>query len=203
MNYSGKGLKPLVGGVDMTDSIPRLEPHRTKKFSPITIVLTLGVLIIIAVIGIQLVQRNATQPDSGSAPDFTIPLYRNGGDFNLSDQRGKIVVVNFWGSWCPPCRKEAPFLEAVHQRYGEQGVVVVGVNFRDTEDAALEFLDEYNITYLNGFDVGEQVTASYNVARAPETFVIDQDGNIQKYLFGEVDATRLVPVLEELLGQET
>jgi cytochrome c biogenesis protein CcmG, thiol:disulfide interchange protein DsbE len=187
----------------MTDNIPGLEPHQTKKFSPITIVLMLGVLIVIAVIGIQLVQRNATQPDSGSAPDFTIPLYGNGGDFNLSEQRGKIVVVNFWGSWCPPCRKEAPFLEAIHQRYSEQGVVVVGVNFRDTEDAALEFLDEYNITYLNGFDVGEQVTANYNVARAPETFVIDQDGNIHKYIFGEVDATRLVPVLEELLGQET
>lgn len=190
----------------MDINIPGLETEQpvTPKRSgltPGTIVLMLGIIVVVAVIGIQLARRNATQPTSGVAPDFTMPLYQYGGDFDLSDQRGKIVVVNFWGSWCLPCREEAPFLESVHQRYADEGVVVVGVNFRDTEGAALDFLDEFNITYPNGIDLGERITSEYNVTGAPETFVIDRNGEIHHFFWGEVEATNLVPVLNELLAQ--
>jgi cytochrome c biogenesis protein CcmG, thiol:disulfide interchange protein DsbE len=188
----------------MDMNIPGLEteeptPPQRKGLTPGTIVLMLGIIVVVAVIGIQLARRNAMQPTSGIAPNFSMPLYGDGGDFNLSDQRGSIVVLNFWGSWCVPCREEAPFLESVHQRYADEGVVVVGVNFRDTESAALDFLDEFDITYPNGIDIGEHITSEYNVTGAPETFVIDRNGEIHQFFWGEVDETDLVPVLDELL----
>jgi cytochrome c biogenesis protein CcmG, thiol:disulfide interchange protein DsbE len=181
--------------IEPSQSIPR-----KRGLTPGSIVLLLGVLAVIVVIGVQLVRRNSTQPTSGPAPDFTMPLYRESANFRLSEQRGKIVVVNFWGSWCGPCREEAPELEAIAQRYADQGVVVVGVNFRDTEDAALAFLDEFNITYPNGIDLGERITTEYHVTGAPETFVIDHNGDVQEFFWGQVSAETLSPVLDELLA---
>lgn len=177
------------------------QPVTTSRrgFSPGSIVLLIGILAVVVVIGVQLARRNATQPTSGPAPDFTMPLYGEGREFRLSDQRGKIVIVNFWGSWCAPCREEAPELQAVAQRYADQGVIVVGVNFRDTEGSALAFLDEFDLTYPNGIDLGERITEIYNVTGAPETFVIDRNGDVHQFYWGEVTEGMLAPLLDEML----
>lgn len=86
-------------------------------------------------------------------PDFNIRLY-NGETFTLSEHRGQVVVVNFWASWCPPCRSEAPTLEAVWQTYRERGLVLVGVNVWDSEAAALKFVREFGLTFPTGPDPG-------------------------------------------------
>jgi cytochrome c biogenesis protein CcmG/thiol:disulfide interchange protein DsbE len=185
-----------VQQIDPTSYTPR------KGLSPGSIVLLLGILAVILVIGVQLARRNSGPPTSGPAPDFTMPLY-GGGEFTLSGQRGNILVVNFWGSWCAPCREEAPELQALAQRYADQGVIVVGVNFRDTESAALAFLNEFDITYPNGIDLGERITNRYYVTGAPETFVIDQNGNVQAFFWGQVSEDSLSPVLDALLAGDS
>jgi cytochrome c biogenesis protein CcmG/thiol:disulfide interchange protein DsbE len=184
--------------------IPGLEPEAFKParrgLTPGSIVLLIGVFAVIVVVGVQLARRNTTQPFSGPAIEFSMPLY-GGGTFTLSEQHGKIVVLNFWGSWCIECRDEAPQLQAISEKYADQGVLIVGVNFRDTDRGALEFIDKYHMTYLNGIDIGERITTDYHVTGAPETFVIDQDGNIQKFFWGQVTGQQLSEVLDQLLAK--
>jgi len=111
------------------------------------------------------------------APDFSLTLF-DGRTVRLSDFRGKVVFLNFWASWCPPCRVEAPLLEQSWQRYKGQGVVFLGVDIQDTEEAARRFIQEFGITYMNGRDPKNRIAIDYGVYGIPETFFIDRDGQI-------------------------
>ncbi len=111
------------------------------------------------------------------APDFSLTLF-DGRTIRLSDFRGKVVFLNFWASWCPPCRAEARLLEQSWQRYKDQGVVFLGVDMQDTEEAARRFIQEFGITYLNGRDPKNRIAIDYGVYGIPETFFIDKEGRI-------------------------
>jgi cytochrome c biogenesis protein CcmG/thiol:disulfide interchange protein DsbE len=192
----------------MTLPIPGLEIDPPKPvqrgLSPGSMVLLVAVFAVIFVVGVQLARRSTTQPFSGPAPDFSMPLYNgNGATFTLSEQRGNIVILNFWGSWCTECRTEMPDLQAISEKYATENVIVVGVNFRDVEREALKFLDEYQVTYLNGIDLGERITTDYNVTGAPETFVIDRAGNIHQFFWGQVTETQLSELLDGLIETES
>lgn len=192
-----------IPGLDQEIALETNLPKRKNGgLSLSTLVLLAGLLAMVIVVGAQLARRTQTQPYAGAAPDFTLTLYGSGDEFTLSEQKGKIVVVNFWGSWCPPCRDEAPDFQAIHEQYADQGVVLVGVNYRDVESRALSFIDEYGITYLNGLDVGERITTRYNIAAAPETFIIDRNGEIFEFYLGPVNYAELAGTLDRALAQE-
>lgn len=175
--------------------------HNHPRRVPIVllIVLLIGV---VTVIGSQVFRRDTTPPRSGPAPEFTMPLY-GGDEFVLADQRGSIVVLNFWGSWCAPCRDEAAELQAIHERYAERGVRLIGVNFRDVEARALAFIDEFRLTYPNGIDLEERISTDYYVGGAPETFIIDRDGSIHDFFLGQVTYAQLSASLDRLLAGDT
>jgi len=94
------------------------------------------------------------------APAFTLGLF-DGSTIRLEDFKGKIVFLNFWASWCPPCRAEARVLEEAWRKYKDDGVVFLGINTQDTEEAARKFLEEYSITYPNGQDPGGRIAIDY------------------------------------------
>ncbi|MAS32606.1 MAG: thiol:disulfide interchange protein [Anaerolineaceae bacterium] len=188
----------------MTDAnIPLLNEEqpvpRRGGLGPGSIVLLVGILAVVAVFGWALVQRNQTQPTAGPAPDFELTTY-DGQDIRLSDLRGKVVVVNFWASWCGPCRLEAPDLQRIHERYQGQGVEVIGVAYTDTDTNALAFMDEFGMTYANGPDRGTIISDRYNIQGVPETFVVDQDGNIAKFIFAPTNEADLSAIIDDLLG---
>src|SRR5947208_1433715 len=111
------------------------------------------------------------------APSFTLTLF-DGKVVRLADFRGKAVLVNFWASWCVPCRAEARALESAWQKYKDRGVVFLGVNIQDKEEDARAFMKEFGITYLNGRDASGKIVVDYGVWGIPETFFVDAQGRI-------------------------
>jgi len=133
------------------------------------------------------------------APDFTISLLQ-GGELSLRELRGKFVVMNFWASWCyPACWNEAPRLEAAWQRYKDQGVVLVGIVYQDTEGNARDFIAKHGKTYPNGMDVRSRIAIEYGVYGVPETFFIDREGKIAHKHMGEISTEALTAQIEALL----
>lgn len=161
-------------------------PSLRGLFSWGSLALMAGVLALALVLGLQLSRRNMGRPTSGPAPDFALALF-DGTDFQLSDFRGQVVLVNFWASWCPPCRDEAPDLQALYEDYRSLGFTVLGVNMLESSRRkALDFIDEFGIRYPNGEDVGEKVTNLYRVEAPPESFLIDSRGQVRRFFIGKI-----------------
>jgi cytochrome c biogenesis protein CcmG/thiol:disulfide interchange protein DsbE len=164
-----------------------------------------GWIITAAAIGFLLIlgyglRSQFVSPIGAPAPDFTLSLF-DGGELSLADRRGLVVVVNFWASWCSPCRDEAPALERVWREYEDKGVVFVGVNVNDITAKATAFIEEFNITYPNGPDPYDRISRAYHTTGVPETFLIAKDGRLAKWYRGPITEAGLRAVLEELLQQ--
>ena len=112
------------------------------------------------------------------APDFT--LKSNGGDnLRLSEHRGEVILLNFWASWCGPCRQEMPHLDALQKKYESLGVNVIGVSVDKEPGKADQLLKEIPVAFPVLYDTESQVSAAYNVAAMPTTVLIDRDGNMR------------------------
>ena len=109
------------------------------------------------------------------APDFVLKTF-DGKDISLSDQKGKTILLNFWASWCMPCRQEAPALEDSWQRYINEDVVFIGVNVWDEPSNAENYISQFGGGYVNAFDPNEEIQVDYGVGGVPETFFIDSSG---------------------------
>jgi cytochrome c biogenesis protein CcmG, thiol:disulfide interchange protein DsbE len=154
----------------------------------------IAVLVPIAVLahGLRANPRSVPSPLVGqAAPDFGLRRLDRGDHLRLATLRGQVVVVNFWASWCVPCREETAALEAVWRAYREAGVVVIGVNVEDQESAAKAFPDATRPTYPNVTDPTGGTSIAYGIYGVPETFVIDRDGTIRGKVVGAVTADAL------------
>lgn len=111
------------------------------------------------------------------APDFVLK-YPDGRRTRLSDLEGQAVVMNFWASWCAPCREEMPAFADAHRRYQSQGVVILGINAQETAEQAQRFLDQMEVPYTVALDTRGEVMQAYNVRGLPTTVFIDRQGRI-------------------------
>ncbi len=135
------------------------------------------------------------------AQDFRTPA-PGGGTVMFSDHHGKVIVLNFWATWCPPCRDEMPALERVYRRFRDRGLVVLAVSLdADGETSVPGFLKERDFTFPVALDPGMRVAGQYGVRALPATFLIDRKGRIIARAFGarEWDGPDANTVLEELL----
>ncbi len=179
------------------------ERRKLKAGWIVTFVLVAALL---GFLGWGLYKSNTGPRSSGMAPDFTIQSYTGqnmtGQTLTLSQLRGQVVVVNFWASWCPPCREEAAYLEQTWEKYQGKGVVFLGVDWVDTPANAQAYLKEFGITYPNGPDIGTKAAQAYRIQGVPETYFVDRHGVLQGVHIGPLKSPELDQKIDELLAQK-
>ncbi len=140
--------------------------------------------------------------DAGDpAPDFELETL-DGERIRLADLRGRPVVVNFWASWCNPCRREFPLLAEALAEHEDDNLAIVGVTFRDIESDSRDFVDEMDATWPQGVDDDGAVARAFGVRTIPMTFFVDADGTIRGRLFGFSSEDALDEPLERILPPE-
>lgn len=112
------------------------------------------------------------------APQFTLPK-RGGGHLSLAQLKGKVVLINFWASWCDPCRREMPLLESLYKRYSKLGFTLIGVNVDPNREAADRWLKQAPVTFPILYDTRSKVSNLYQVSGMPSTVIIDRKGTVR------------------------
>lgn len=171
------------------------------------VVVALGA-VLLASIGVGLL-RMAPAPRRGvevgdRAPDYSAPLL-SGGETSLSEQQGKVVLVNIWATWCGPCRVEMPPIQQVYERYRDEGFSVLAVSVDagpGHREKVRAFVEEYGLDFPVLLDPEGRVTRVFQTVGVPETFVLDREGRIVKRLIGATDwnSSAHQALIEELLG---
>lgn len=151
-----------------------------------------GLLVLAALAGFYALHRRPVSTGSFSAqriaPDFTLPQL-SGQQLTLSDYRGKVVLLDFWATWCEPCRVETPFLVDLQNKYRDQGLQIIGVSMDDTPDPVHGFYQQFKMNYpvvMGNAKIGEEYGG---VLGLPIAFLIDREGRIQKKHMGATDAS--------------
>jgi cytochrome c biogenesis protein CcmG/thiol:disulfide interchange protein DsbE len=132
--------------------------------------------------------RAVERGERPAAPEFALERLDQEGELALSSLRGKAVVLNFWASWCIPCKEEAPFLEDVWQESREDGLVVVGLDAKDFRRDARDFVRRYDLTFPIVYDGPGKTLGGWGVTGFPETFVIDREGRVVETFVGAVNS---------------
>jgi peroxiredoxin len=168
------------------------------KRSPLAVALLLFALG--AVAGLQYLQRTAR--GGYEAPDFTLPDLQ-GNAYRLSEVRGKVVFLNLWATWCPPCRMEMPSMEALYRRLRQRGFVMLAVAEDEGGKAAVEpFVRELGLTFPVLLDPEATLAPRYGATGYPETFIINRNGQVVNHTIGpaEWDSEQMVAYFEQLLA---
>lgn len=144
-----------------------------KSLVPVTLILATAILVLFGVSS-----TNAREL-RGAAPNFSLKTLNAPKINSLKDFKGKVVLLNFWATWCKPCRDELPHLEAIHKKYEKLGFSVVGVNIDEEVDLASDLVRKTNITFPSFSDPKSQVSDLYKIEAMPSTIMIDRKGNMR------------------------
>jgi cytochrome c biogenesis protein CcmG/thiol:disulfide interchange protein DsbE len=161
----------------------------------------------VVLVGAALGMRFGTDPSvvdspmiGRSVPALTLPYLERSGSLSLGTADAEVLVVNFWASWCVPCRNEHDDLLAAASRYADDGVQFLGIVFQDQPDQAIAFLDELGRGYDHVTDPSSRAAIEFGVFGVPETYVIDGDGIIRAKIVGESDIGLLSATVEDVLA---
>ena len=136
------------------------------------------VRLLISALASLLLVAGASADSAEPAPDFTLKS-TTGDNLRLSEYRGQVVMLNFWASWCGPCRQEMPLLDELHQRYSKAGFTILGVNVENNPEAAQRALQEIPVTFPILFDNDGTVSKLYDISAMPTTYLLDRDGKVR------------------------
>jgi cytochrome c biogenesis protein CcmG/thiol:disulfide interchange protein DsbE len=189
----------------------RPRPRRRGWLLILAGVLTVGLVagVLVAVLGNGSDSSGTTRPGSVSgaggevgspAPSFQLPALDGHGDERLADYRGRPVIVNFWASWCNPCRKEFPLLKQALRDHRAQHLAVIGVTYQDIPSDSRTFVKQKQATWPQGVDDGGAVASAFGVRAIPQSFFVRADGTIAARVFGFTSESALAGPLAQLLG---
>ena len=134
-------------------------------------------------------------------PAFTFTSF-SGETMHTEDLNGKVVVINFWASWCKTCEQEAIELERAYQLYADKGVVFLGVDYVDTEPEALAYLDRFGITYPNGPDLRTEISQAFRIRAVPETYIVGRDGRLASVKIGPyLSLQEITTAIDQVLSE--
>jgi len=192
----------------MTEETSPPQRRGVPLWAQIAIWVGLLVLLVIVGLGLRRAQQGTVQPGD-QIPGFALNLYSdyeyNGqAEINLSDFRGKVVVLNFWASWCKPCEQEAAELQEAWELYDEPAgqVIFLGVDYVDTEPEARVYLKKYGITFPNGPDFGTKISQMFRIQGVPETYFIDRTGTLRYVQVGPFSSvSQIQQQIDRLLAE--
>lgn len=190
-----------MGQISPQITIPSAEARKRPRWGGILVwVGVLGLLAILA-LGLRRAQQGPIAVGD-KVPNFSLTTFE-GKTINLTDLQGKVVVLNFWASWCKPCEQEAADLEAAWRYYQPGGeVVFLGVDYVDTEPEARAYLEKFDITYPNGPDLGTRISQQFRIQGVPETYIIDQNNVLRSVQIGPYRGyDHIRSTIDPLLGQ--
>ena len=200
----GHEMEPTTGTqVDIEVGDAQAAPSKGGRKAAIIVLVVIVVAIVLA-IGAALVPKGRTLPADAAgfpAPELSGPKLDGDGTVSLADFRGSPVVVNFWASWCTTCKDEAPAMAAAEKKWRDQGVVFLGVDSVDKEDAARAFEKQYGMDYLSVFDPAGDAASTWRVTAYPETFFISPDGTIMEAVRTGLDAATIDAKITQLVQQ--
>jgi len=127
---------------------------------------------------------SSSNTDNSAAKSFTLESLEGNEEISLEDFKGKPLVVNFWATWCGPCKEEMPFFERTWKEYKDKGIVFIGIDVMDDKENAQEFIEKLGISYTNLYDPSGKTSNSYGVVALPATFFIDKNGDIAVKHYG-------------------
>jgi len=163
----------------------------------------LGVLALVGLLVFGLVSKGGSRVAVGDpAPTASLPRLEGGGSESLAQYKGRWVLVNFWASWCGPCKEEAPALEEFQLRHGGSHFTVLGVDTRDLSEDGRDFVRQYGLSYPQLRDGNGGAAHDFGTTGVPENFLVDPQGNVQWLLPGPVDEEYLRQQVEPFLPQE-
>ena len=180
--------------VEMQDSIPDSQNEQSspqekrgveiggRRISVGALAAWIGIFALLALLAFGLLRNQEGPVTIGeTVPNFTLTTF-DGDQISLAELQGKVVVLNFWASWCKPCEEEAADLEAAWRIYEPRGdVVFLGVDYVDTETEAMVYLEKFDITYPNGPDLRTKISQAFRIRGVPETYIIDRDGKLAAF----------------------
>ncbi len=148
--------------------------------------------------GSQTVKLEAAPAVGHPAPDFALKDL-DGNTVRLSDLRGKVVFINFWATWCPPCRAEMPEIEALHQEYKDKGVLVLGVDIAESENTVRQYIQQGGFSWTIVLDSTGEVARDYQIAAIPTSFFLDKEGIIRAVKVGAMTKREMEDKLAEAM----
>lgn len=177
-----QSLREELGSTSPPESQKKPVSILGKDFSIGALVAWIAVLGLLALLAFGLLRNQEGPVTVGEeVPQFTLTTFE-GEEISFQDLEGKVVVLNFWASWCKPCEEEAAELETAWRIYQPRGdVVFLGVDYVDTEPEAKAYLEKFDVTYPNGPDLRTKISQAYRIRGVPETYIINKDGKLAAF----------------------
>ena len=177
------------------------QPTQQRRISPVWAAAGAVGLVVLLLLAYSIATGPGTALQVGeAAPVFKLTDLADA-RMDLETLRGQVVVVNFFASWCSPCRQEAADLEATWRQYQPEGVQFFGIAYKDARSMVEAFLNEFDVTYPCAVDLGNRTSRDYGVTGVPETFVIDGQGQLVRHFIGPISQAELGLAIEQARGQ--